>query len=464
MPMDWKMARYNLTRFQKNCRRQGIAYTLRKTRASVHEKNRMEQLARAKICFDDTIVSFPGKVAEKKDHSAAVHLHLYYEDLLEEFTEYLQRIDLDFDIYISCREMADRASIERYMRSRLPCAKRIVVMAVPNRGRDIAPFYVSFGDVLMVYDYVLNIHTKNSLFTGIEKSGWRRQGLVALLPGKRPVSSILGLMEQEKIGLFFADTPAGFETYFHTWLGNERRGKSFLKELGIVPDREVFNYPVGSFFWMRTDAVRKIFDTKPHYDDFERESGQTDGTFAHVLERAVSFVVRDAGYHLGIYDEREDIVRLDTSYQLLIPYFAQTETTIWKRLADFEVISFGLEGTLVEKGRVREDIRWVFRRLHRQGRRLNVVADTELRQEQVRQLLTQNGYPGINRCYLSSETGKSKEDGTLWDEYAKEYRGKLCIHVGSDPNADICQLTARMIKPFWIMTAEEMGKICYRRS
>lgn len=469
MSFGWRKMKHALTRTCSKCREYGISYTIRKMRARAHGRELDRRLAEREVCFEETVIPFPGETAEEeraersKPFSVAVQIHLFYEDLLEEFVGYLKRIAFEFDLFLSCREESEVQRIREYVRNNLPYVRQLVVKPVRNQGRDMAPFYVVFGDALKQYDYIMHAHSKKSLFWGAEQNGWRQQEMETLLPEKRPVSSILALMEREQIGLYFADTPEQLPRYSHTWLGNARRGKAFLGTLGIVPDREVFNYPTGSFFWARGKAVRRLFDAGLVLQDFEEEAGQSDGTLAHVLERAISFVVWEAGFHLGIYDGAQDVVRLDTSYRLLAPYFAQTRETMLERLLDYEVISFDLFGTLLEGGKAREDFLWIFRQLKERGRRLNIVADTELNREQVEQLLAENGYEGIAEFYLSGATGRSKEDGSLWEDYAKRYHRALCIHVGSHPGGDVRQPAIRMIEPFWILTEEETGKICVKK-
>lgn len=445
----WKCISHRIAQIYGKCREYGISYTVKKIRARACEKKLDEKLAQSNIPLKETVVSFQEESgqAEEKCFTAAVHLHLYYEDLLEEFAEYLKRIDFAFDLYVSCQKGADGDWIAEYLTKHLPRTGRIDVRAVQNRGRDIAPFYVEFADKLREYDYILHIHSKKSLFFGTEQSQWRRQALGALLPQSRPVSAVIELMERERIGLYFADTPRQLPRYSNTWLGNKRRGRQLLEKLGIEQDREVFNYPVGSFFWLRSTAIRKLWDAGFSYDDFEEEAGQTDGTLAHALERAVSFVVRDAGYHLGIYSAQEDIVRLDSSDLLLRGYFAETKETMLERMKNYDVISFGPDILLGER---REEFLWIWQHLREAGKKLNIVEDTDMGQEQMRRLLEENGYQGVCECYLAGEMAKNKQDGSLWDVYDKKYHRKLCIHVGSDSNGDIHQPAMRMIEPFYI--------------
>ena len=48
-------------------------------------------------------------------------------------------------------------------------------------------------------------------------------------------------------------------------------------------------------FWARTNALAPML-TLADCDKFQYECGQTDGTYAHALERVFSLVVQRAGY------------------------------------------------------------------------------------------------------------------------------------------------------------------------
>ena len=49
-------------------------------------------------------------------------------------------------------------------------AKTVDVQITPNRGRDIAPFLVTFADAIRSHEYVLHLHTKKSLYSGRERT------------------------------------------------------------------------------------------------------------------------------------------------------------------------------------------------------------------------------------------------------------------------------------------------------
>lgn len=281
--------------------------------------------------------------------SIAVHLHLFYIDLLEEFFGYLKNIPFEFDLYVSCKSKTDIATIEKTLR-KLKSVNKIVVRETINRGRDIAPFYVQFGDDLSKYDYLLHIHSKKSLFTGREQYGWRQYSLDSLLGSEELVKKVFSLFESDrKIGLFFPETFGNMHLIAQDWLANRQIGQELLSKLGIPFDDGLFNYPVGSFFWVRTEAIRPIFELKLKYKDFPEENGQTDGTLAHALERAVSFVVRNEGYQLAIHDLENGFVSLGKSYKLFQDYLSLDSDAVQYHLSQYALVSFDVFDTLITR-------------------------------------------------------------------------------------------------------------------
>lgn len=329
----------------------GIVYTYKKTKSRMRNKKREEQKGKREQNFYEKAVALSAEkpLPAGKDYSVAVHIHLFYEDLLEEFITFLQRIPCSFDLFLSCREETDLEKIRIVCQKQLLRAGKIRVEAVRNQGRDIAPFYVVFGKELEQYAFIMHAHSKKSLHFGEEQHHWRQSAMQALLPADHDVREIFGLMETEQIGLFFPDTPEELPIFAHTWLSNERLGKELLKKLDIEADREIFNYPVGSFFWAKGEAIHRLFELGLSYEDFPEESGQKDGTIAHVLERVITFVTWNAGYHLGIYDRERDVVRIDESKKLMAPYFAETREGMLERLLDYDLISFDVFHTLVNR-------------------------------------------------------------------------------------------------------------------
>lgn len=366
------------------------------------------------------------------DKKIAVHLHLFYVDLLDEFFEYFNNIPFDFDIYVSCKGGSNIAQITQKLK-KLKHVKKVDVRETINRGRDIAPLYVQFAPEIEKYDYFLHVHSKKSLFTGKEQYGWRQFSLDCLLKDEDTVRRIFALFESnKKVGLFYPETFGEMHLIAQDWLGNAYNGRRLLDEMGIAFEDGFFNYPVGSFFWAKMDAVRPIFDRKLRYEDFPEEAGQTDGTIAHALERAIAFVVRSRGYSSAIHDIQNGCVSLGKSYKVYQQYFSLDYEAVQYHLSLFDVVSFDIFDTLITRCVYRPDD--VF----------------ELMANKIKHKY------GINCDFLSL---RKKAEALAWEE-KKEYTSINDIY---NKLPDVMNISAERAEEIKAMEIELELKICIPR-
>lgn len=281
----------------------------------------------------------------------AVHLHLYYEDLLEEFCEYLNNITEPFDLYISCKSGGDIAAI-RNCAKKISNVRTIIVRETQNRGRDIAPFYVLFREELLTYECLLHIHSKKSLYTGEEKAEWRHWALDGVLKNKTSVAETLHYLKnaEPKAGLVFGEMTSTLPLMALHWLRNESKGRELCNRLNIKFENNMFFYPVGSFFWARSDAIRPLFDLNLTYEDFDEECGQIDATLAHALERVVACLVKQRGFRTCIFDPVSEQFSFEKSYKSFETYFSYTKENVTAMLLNnFELVSFDVFDTLITR-------------------------------------------------------------------------------------------------------------------
>lgn len=279
----------------------------------------------------------------------AVHLHLFYTDLLEEFLNYFQNIPEPFDLYISCVKGADTQMIQRRAQERLKQLNRVEVRIVKNRGRDIAPFYVTFGMELSRYQYLLHVHSKKSKHIAAGGGDWRVYSLDSLLGSRELTGDILRRFKDEPdVGLIYPDWHPDIPMIGYTWMANGAQGRMLLERMGIPYREGVFFYPTGSFFWARVDAVRPLFEVGLRLRDFPREKGQIDGTLAHVLERAITFVAAGCGYHSCIVDTAEHVMKRDRTLKPFEAYLNMSGDEALEELKKYTSVSFGVFGTLLD--------------------------------------------------------------------------------------------------------------------
>jgi O-antigen biosynthesis protein len=221
------------------------------------------------------------------DHGAklrlAVILHIYYTDLVNEFSRYLENIEQPFDLVIT----TDTVSKQIYLRDHPICrlAVNTKIMLVANRGRDIAPKIAVLSKEFNHYEIVLFLHSKRSPH-GQYLSGWRRYLLEQLLGTKASTSSIISLFEQfPHLGMV---APKNFDRLWESiqWSGNFESSKALALRFGVKElQKDCIDFPSGSMFWARPKALEPILSLKLDASDFEAETGQLDGTLAHQIER-----------------------------------------------------------------------------------------------------------------------------------------------------------------------------------
>lgn len=228
------------------------------------------------------------KLTQNFSQTIGVHLHLYYTDLTDIFVKHLNAIPKEFDLFISMPRGKYNAreieNCERQFQSGIKQLKKLVIKETNNIGRDIYPFLVEFGQELLAYDLILHLHSKKSPQT--QAKGWRQFLLHYTLGNESIVTQILNSFNDDtKLGAIF---PA----YFHAtmrqpmWGGNRQIVRDQLSRLGYNCDLTYCpDYPAGSFFWARSDAIRPLLNATYNIEDFDEEAGQYDGTLAHGLER-----------------------------------------------------------------------------------------------------------------------------------------------------------------------------------
>ena len=214
----------------------------------------------------------------------ALHLHVFYEDLLDEIIERLLANNLRPDLFVSIPE---GKSVEECRKNFTNYPGQVVVIeAVPNRGRDIGPFLTAFGTKFAEnYDFVGHVHTKKSAEIAERQAvdKWREFLLENLLGSQsnKMMDRILGFMSNSPtIGMVFPDDPN-----IVGWVKNKPFAEELVERLGVTELPENFSFPVGTMFWARVDALRRFWALGLDWEDYPEEPLPRDGTILHALER-----------------------------------------------------------------------------------------------------------------------------------------------------------------------------------
>ena len=227
----------------------------------------------------------------------ALHVHVYYPDLLPDLLARLAVNALRPDLYISVPNTAALALVEPLLAGYAGTVAQVQV--VPNRGRDIGPFLTAFGDAWSGYDVVGHLHTKKSLDLNDSAFAFRWNGfLLDNLLGRqlRMADAIVGrLLADPTLGLVFPDDP-----HVVGWSGNLAFGQSLGARLGLSGFPAEFNFPVGTMFWARPAALECLIGLGLQWDDYPPEPLGYDGTMLHAVERLLPFVAASHGFRCAV--------------------------------------------------------------------------------------------------------------------------------------------------------------------
>ncbi len=306
-------------------------------------------LARTRDTRGHRIEVGPIILRERVSARIAVVVHAFYVDIFEDLVPRLARAIPKFDLLVSTDQIEKKLAIEAAA-TRAGLGRPIRVAVVENRGRNFGAFVSTFAQEILQHDYVLHIHTKKSLYSGSEQTRWRDNIYRALFANSACAHLALSLLNDDtKLGLFFPETSGHMPYWAHTWLANGGSGRALLERLGLRYDGfdEYLDYPVGGMFWARVDALRPLLTAGLTLQDFPAERGQTDGTLAHAIERAIPLVCRAQGYNTVCFDYDRGLVRHGSSSRNWRQYASHSPDGARAALEGVDLVSFDLFDTLV---------------------------------------------------------------------------------------------------------------------
>ena len=256
------------------------------------------RLGKPKGPWQDDVIS-PSSLTEDAGEQlrCAIHIHAYYPDLLQGILDRLQLNVSNYDLFVSTTEIHATSVLDILFKNKKHQYK---IAVVPNRGRDLGPFLTEFRYELQQYEVIGHFHTKKSLnlndfnFT----HAWNHLLFENLLGGENcMLDKIITKFKQEKeLGLVFADDP-----YLLGWDKNKVYAERIALQLGLskLPEHK-FNFPVGTMFWVRPNALKPLFDLAWTWDMYPDEPLPLDGSLLHAIERLIPMVVEHQGYSRAV--------------------------------------------------------------------------------------------------------------------------------------------------------------------
>lgn len=225
-------------------------------------------------------------------------VNLYYEENIYWYLEQLSVLDKIADIYIVT---SNEAMFKIIIDAGYTLIKK------KNRGRDISALLVAAKDIVKKYQYICFLHDKKekSEKDALMVKLWVENLWFNTVKSASYVKNIINIFQRNSsIGLLVPPEPMENNWYIWgetLWQGNFEITRRLCDELALNCDVDSYIPPItlGSVFWCRTEALKKLFEKYWSYNDFPEEPLADDGTISHAIERILAFVAQDAGYDTG---------------------------------------------------------------------------------------------------------------------------------------------------------------------
>ncbi|RBP04636.1 rhamnan synthesis protein F [Roseiarcus fermentans] len=227
------------------------------------------------------------------DAVAAV-VHVFYPELLAEIRDLLTAYTGPLKLFVTTtRDKADAVGVA--LRG---FSHPYEVGIFENRGRDVLPFLLTLPRLMAEgFDFILKLHTKKSTHRR-DGGRWRRELLTGLAEPFELQWTIGRLQRRPDVGMV---APEGHVLKLSAyWGSNEARTRVLAQRMGVAQaGGEPEAFVAGSMFVARTAALAPIASLRLSPEAFEPESGQTDGTLAHAVERAFAYSAAAAGLRVA---------------------------------------------------------------------------------------------------------------------------------------------------------------------
>ena len=233
----------------------------------------------------------------REELRTALHAHFYYTDLAPELAQRMTANWTRCDLFVSTDTEAKAEALHRVFAEH---SGPVTIRVTPNLGRDIGPLLTGLREEITngPYDLWGHVHGKKSASTDTALGdAWRTFLWDNLIGGKYPMLDIAvaAFASDPKLGLVFAEDP-----HLVGWDGNRKNAEALAERMGFSPEfPEYFDFPLGSMFWFRPPALRRLFALGLKWDDYPKEPLPYDGSLLHALERIVPFVTASESYGLA---------------------------------------------------------------------------------------------------------------------------------------------------------------------
>ncbi|MGB4595479.1 MAG: rhamnan synthesis F family protein [Anaerolineaceae bacterium] len=245
----------------------------------------------------------PNNCSEK--FRIALFMHLYFLDLIDYCKCYADMMPIEADIYITTNNDEKKNKIEQAFKDFN--GRKVTVVVIPNRGRDVSSLLLGLKPYANDYDIVCFVHDKKATQVKPYLIGesFSYQCFENVLYNRLFVENIITTFVQNpRLGLLAPPPPIhGIYsiTLGNEWLINFDNSKALAKRFGIQVNMDRDKQPVaplGTIFWLRPKAFQYFYESDLSYEDFPAEpTGEIDGNIMHAIERLYPYGAQQAGYY-----------------------------------------------------------------------------------------------------------------------------------------------------------------------
>lgn len=222
----------------------------------------------------------------------AIILHLYYQDLWEEFkSKIIPLLNENVHLYITVNQYSD------YVLDMQSIAKNVFI--VKNKGTDFGPFVYIWNKIKdKSYKYVIKLHGKKSIISTRKGYGdfWRNTLVDSIISSPEKLQSIIYAMENYP-NIFMA----GSKKHFQTRISEPESHCNRLDALNSI--KKICKYVKsdmhgcffsGSMFLTTTNYLNLFFsdcNLDELYNEFEEYYASDGSLLSHGLERVIGYAV-----------------------------------------------------------------------------------------------------------------------------------------------------------------------------
>lgn len=229
-----------------------------------------------------------------------LHIHVYYVKSWHRIEKRIKSLvankSLEIKILTTVSSNINDSDISKIEQAQLP---NMSVIRVPNEGYNVQPFFHILKSVsLDEYDYLIKLHTKNTVFgidmrlngRFISRIQWQNFLIDAIAGSPKIMEENISRMQSDPtlwmIGSSYCITKFSSD--------DEEERRLIENYIRILHADEISNaqYIAGTMFMVKTEILKPLIETGLVDEKFEiSESHKLGGTKAHAIERIFGILV-----------------------------------------------------------------------------------------------------------------------------------------------------------------------------